>query len=100
MATGNNKDSKGIRHIGLHQTGLRSTPMLDEETPFKTMMASFDEAARRIGLQDQQYKLLRKPDREIAVVVPVKMDDGSLRLLDGYRIQHNCLLYTSDAADE
>ena len=89
MATGNNKDSKGIRHIGLHQTGLRSTPMLDEETPFKTMMASFDEAARRIGLQDQQYKLLRKPDREIAVVVPVKMDDGSLRLLDGYRIQHN-----------
>ncbi|MEM8713852.1 MAG: Glu/Leu/Phe/Val dehydrogenase, partial [Planctomycetota bacterium] len=38
---------------------------------------------------DQQYKLLRKSDREIAVTVPVIMDDGSLRLMDGYRIQHN-----------
>lgn len=75
--------------FGLHQTGLRSTPKLDEETPFKTMMASFDAAARMIGLDDQHYKLLRKSDREIAVSVPVRMDDGSLRVFDGYRIQHN-----------
>lgn len=84
------QDPKGPElTFGLHQTGLRSTPKLDEETPFKTMMASFDDAARLIGLDDQQYQLLRKSDREIAISVPVKMDDGSLRLLDGYRIQHN-----------
>ena len=29
---------------------LPSTPLLDDETPFATMMASFDEAARRVGL--------------------------------------------------
>ena len=75
--------------FGLHQTGLRSTPKLDEETPFKTMMSSFDDAARLLGLDDQVYKLLRNSDREIAISVPVQMDDGSLRLLDGYRIQHN-----------
>ena len=73
----------------LSQTSLRSTPQLDEETPFKTMMASFDAAARLIGLEDQEYRLLRKSDREIAITVPFHMDDGSLRLVDGYRIQHN-----------
>lgn len=73
----------------LHQTGLRSTPQLDEETPFKTMMASFDAAARMIGLDEQHYSVLRKSDREIAVSVPVPMDDGSLRVYDGFRIQHN-----------
>ncbi|MEM9379969.1 MAG: Glu/Leu/Phe/Val dehydrogenase [Planctomycetota bacterium] len=79
----------GLQQSGLHQTGLRSTPDLDEETPFKTMMASFDEAARRVGLDDQEYKILRKSDREIAVSVPVRMDDGSIQVFDGYRIQHN-----------
>ena len=66
-----------------------STPQLDEETPFRTMMANFDEAARRIGLDEQEYKILRKSDREVAVSVPVQMDDGSIQLFDGYRIQHN-----------
>lgn len=73
----------------LSQTSLRSTPKLDEETPFKTMMASFDAAARLIGLVDQEYRILRKSDREVAISVPFHMDDGSLRLVDGYRIQHN-----------
>ena len=66
-----------------------STPQLDEETPFRTMMANFDEAARRIGLDEQEYKILRKSDCEVAVSVPVQMDDGSIQLFDGYRIQHN-----------
>ncbi|MEM9799426.1 MAG: Glu/Leu/Phe/Val dehydrogenase [Planctomycetota bacterium] len=86
MAQDTNQD---LGLVGLHQTGLRSTPQLDEESPFKTMMASFDEAARRLGLDDQDYRILRKSDREIAVSVPVQMDDGSVQLFDGYRIQHN-----------
>lgn len=85
MAQDPNADSV----FALHQTGLRSTPKLDEETPFKTMMASFDAAARMVGLDEMHYKVLRKSDREIAVSVPVQMDDGSLRVFDGYRIQHN-----------
>jgi glutamate dehydrogenase (NAD(P)+) len=75
--------------VELHEGGFPSTPQLDEETPFRTMMANFDEAARRIGLDEQEYKILRKSDREIAVSVPVQMDDGSIQLFDGYRIQHN-----------
>ena len=75
--------------VELHEGGFPSTPQLDEETPFRTMMANFDEAARRIGLDEQEYKILRKSDREVAVSVPVQMDDGSIQLFDGYRIQHN-----------
>lgn len=68
---------------------LPSTPLLDVETPFATMMASFDEAANEIGIDRDSYAVLRKPDREIKVSVPVRLDDGSLAVFDGYRIQHN-----------
>ena len=71
------------------EAALPATPLLDDETPFSTMMASFDEAAGRLGLGEMEYRLLRKSDREIAVSVPVAMDDGSFAVFDGYRLQHN-----------
>ena len=60
-----------------------------DENPFATMMASFDAAAARIGLDPGLYAILRKPDREIHVAVPTPLDDGGLTVLDGYRVQHN-----------
>jgi glutamate dehydrogenase (NAD(P)+) len=68
---------------------LPATPALDEESPFATMMSSFDEAAARLGVKPDEYQILRKPDREISVSVPIQLDDGSLGVLDGYRVQHN-----------
>ncbi len=68
---------------------LPASPLLDDETPFATMMASFDKAAAKLGIDPDAYAILRKPDREITVSVPVKLDDGSLQVYDGYRIQHN-----------
>lgn len=68
---------------------LPSTPLLDDETPFATMMASFDHAAQRLGIDPDEYAILRKPDREITVAIPVRLDDGSLSVFEGYRIQHN-----------
>lgn len=49
----------------------------------------FDRAADRLRLDDGMRDLLMKPWRELTVSVPVRMDDGTLRVLDGYRIQHN-----------
>ena len=49
----------------------------------------FDRAADRLRLDDGMRDLLRKPWRELTVSVPVRMDDGAIRVLDGYRIQHN-----------
>ncbi len=65
------------------------TPLLDDESPFKTMMSTFDEAALTMGLSDDEYRVLRKADKEISVAVPVRLAGGNLEVFDGFRIQHN-----------
>ena len=65
-----------------------SAPSSDENA-FVTMMASFDAAAERLGLDPSLYAILRKPDREIHVSVPTPLDRGGLAIFDGYRVQHN-----------
>ncbi len=66
-----------------------STNQIEEESPFATMMSSFDEAADKLGLDPDIYAILRKPDREIQVSVPTPLDDGTLTVFEGYRVQHN-----------
>ena len=68
---------------------MPKTPLLDDETPFATMMASFDDAAQRLGLDEAEYRVLRQSDREVAVSIPVPLDDGNVAVYDGYRIQHS-----------
>lgn len=68
---------------------LPSTPVLDDESPFASLMATYDDAARRLGIDRGEYQILRKPEREITVAVPVRMDDGSVRVYDACRVQHN-----------
>lgn len=66
-----------------------TTPQLDAEHPFATMMASFDEAAQLASIAPGEYRILRQPDRELAVSVPVTLDDGTVEVLEGWRVQHN-----------
>ncbi|HED66069.1 MAG TPA: Glu/Leu/Phe/Val dehydrogenase [Planctomycetes bacterium] len=68
---------------------LPSTPALDEESPFATMMSLYDEAAAHLGVAPSNYAIMRKPDRETTVAVPVQLDDGTWTVFDGYRVQHN-----------
>jgi glutamate dehydrogenase (NAD(P)+) len=68
---------------------IAPAPVLDEESPFATMMGLFDEAAALVGIDGGNYQILRKPDREVAVAVPVQLDDGDWAVFDGYRVQHN-----------
>ena len=49
----------------------------------------FDEAAELVRLKDEMYDVLKTPYREIDVQIPVRMDNGELRVLRGYRVQHN-----------
>jgi glutamate dehydrogenase/leucine dehydrogenase len=48
-----------------------------------------DRAADRLGLDASLRAVLRTPKRALVVSVPTKMDDGSIRVFDGYRVQHN-----------
>jgi glutamate dehydrogenase (NAD(P)+) len=75
--------------LGAQEIELPATPLFDDEAPFATMMASFDEAAKHLGLSNEEYMILRKSDREIAVSVPVRLDNGEFAIFDGYRLQHN-----------
>jgi glutamate dehydrogenase (NAD(P)+) len=49
----------------------------------------FDLAADRLNLDPGLRKVLREPRRELTVHFPVKMDDGSVQVFTGYRVQHN-----------
>lgn len=49
----------------------------------------FKEAAEILGLPEDYHYLLGMPYREIAVQIPVRMDDGRLEIFSGYRVQHN-----------
>lgn len=48
-----------------------------------------NEAADVIELAEEMRQTLREPAREIAVQIPVRMDNGSMQLLRGFRVQHN-----------
>ena len=62
---------------------------IKEENPFESMMERFDEAAHRLDLDPNIYKILRWPSREITLHIPVLMDDGNYQVFTGYRVQHN-----------
>ena len=52
-------------------------------------LQQFDAAAHHLDLDDGLRAVLRTPQREYAVHFPVKLDDGSVRVFSGYRVQHN-----------
>ncbi len=62
---------------------------IKEENPFESMMSRFDNAARLLNLDPDLYKVLRVPNREITIYIPVQMDDGHMEVFTGYRVQHN-----------
>ncbi|MBM3200621.1 Glu/Leu/Phe/Val dehydrogenase [Candidatus Woesearchaeota archaeon] len=57
--------------------------------PFQIAQMQFDKAADILKLEEWLRLLLKKPDRNLSVDFPVKMDDGSIRIFSGYRVQHN-----------
>jgi glutamate dehydrogenase (NAD(P)+) len=61
----------------------------NEKNPWLAAAVRFDEAARRLNLDDGMCKILRSPAREITVHIPVQLDDGRLEVFTGYRVQHS-----------
>lgn len=56
---------------------------------FENVNRQFDEAADLLSLTQELRELLKTPYREITVAMPIRMDDGTLRVFKGYRVQHN-----------
>ena len=57
--------------------------------PWHVAQQQFDLAAERLNLDPGLRRVLREPKRELTVHFPVKMDDGSVQVYTGYRVQHN-----------
>ncbi len=57
--------------------------------PFETARRQVDIVADLIGLDDGMRAMLKSPKRELSVNFPVRMDDGSYRVFQGYRVQYN-----------
>jgi glutamate dehydrogenase (NAD(P)+) len=60
-----------------------------ELSVYESMAARYDVAARKLGLDEGLSNYLRTPNREIIVHIPVDMDDGTLKVFDGFRVQHS-----------
>ena len=67
-------------------TTERAAPAIN---PWHVAQQQFDKAAERLNLEPGLRQVLRWPRRELHVHFPVKMDDGSVRVFEGYRVQHN-----------
>ena len=57
--------------------------------PFEMAQAQFDKAAAILDLDAPTRELLRWPLREFSFAIPVRMDDGKVRIFRGFRVQHN-----------
>jgi glutamate dehydrogenase (NAD(P)+) len=62
---------------------------LPEFNPWQMALQQFHQAADVIGLDDTMRDVLSHCQRELIVNFPVRMDDGSIKVFTGYRVQHN-----------
>lgn len=63
--------------------------MSGEYNPLESARLEIRKACELLGLDPAVYELLKEPKRVIEVSIPVKMDDGSLKVFKGYRSAHN-----------
>jgi len=56
------------------------------------MMSRFDVAAQLLGLDEATYNVLKSPNKQVIVSLPVTMDDGNVRVFEGYRVIHSNIL--------
>ena len=61
----------------------------DANNPFKIAQAAIDEACEMLGLDEGTHQMLRIPMKEFHFSIPVKMDDGSVKVFQGFRVQYN-----------
>jgi glutamate dehydrogenase (NAD(P)+) len=69
--------------------GRSKDPSLDEDNPFEAMMARFDYAAEYLSLDPGIYKVLREPEKQVIVSVPILRDNSEIEVFHGYRVVHN-----------
>lgn len=62
---------------------------MEKINPFESAQKQLEEAAKVMKLEPDIVEILKHPKRILTVNFPVKMDDGSIKVFQGYRVQHN-----------
>ena len=57
--------------------------------PYENVVAVMEEAMEKGKLDKRMFDIIKNPQRETKVYLPVEMDDGSIRVFEGYRVQHS-----------
>ena len=60
-----------------------------ELTPFEVAKKQIDVVAEEMGLDPNVTKYLKRIERALIVTIPIRMDDGSLEIFEGYRVHHS-----------
>ena len=63
--------------------------MSEHESIFQHAIARLDDAARFVEIDSEALERLKYPKSVLQVSIPVRMDDGSLRVFQGYRVRHD-----------
>lgn len=61
----------------------------DELNPYQMALRQLDDVAKRIDLDPDVHEILKTPKSELTVSIPIRMDDNSIKVFKGFRIQHN-----------
>jgi glutamate dehydrogenase (NAD(P)+) len=68
---------------------MKSVVMEQETNPWESQAARFDLAAHKLNLDEGLWRVLRYPNREIILHIPVQMENGRLEVFTGFRVQHS-----------
>ncbi|MFN3403450.1 MAG: Glu/Leu/Phe/Val family dehydrogenase [Cytophagaceae bacterium] len=71
---------------------IEPAPIKDRDNPLESMMSRFDYAAQILGLDNETYNVLKNPAKVVIVSIPITMDDGSIKVFQGYRVIHSTIL--------
>ncbi|HQP37903.1 MAG TPA: Glu/Leu/Phe/Val dehydrogenase dimerization domain-containing protein, partial [Polyangiaceae bacterium] len=63
--------------------------MSSKLNPFEMAQRQFDQVADQLDLSPDIRGMLRNPLREFSFQIPVRMDNGEMRMFRGFRVQHN-----------
>jgi hypothetical protein len=69
--------------------GFITSPNPEELNPWESQEHLFDEAARELKLSPGMTRVLREPNKEIILHIPVQMDSGDLEVFAAYRVQRS-----------
>lgn len=62
---------------------------MSDYNPYENVLQVVEKAAKILGFAPEEYEAIKYPERELQVSVPVCMDDGTVKVFEGYRVQHS-----------